>query len=136
MISAVCQAGEPEPTARFTFGPGIQAAQKTRPTYSRRSAGRNQGLDNALARLERVHHRRRFYEIRTRAYDVKWVHSFSDQRETKLFDDNRGSGKNLERVGRSRHRRCDPGRAHRLLHPRLLEIHRRAISSTSMTNSL
>ena len=25
----------------------------------------------------------------------------------------------LERVGRSRHRRCDPGRAHRLLHPRL-----------------
>jgi hypothetical protein len=24
----------------------------------------------------------------------------------------------LERVGRSRHRRCDPGRAHRLLHPR------------------
>jgi hypothetical protein len=27
----------------------------------------------------------------------------------------------LERVGRSRHRRCDPGRAHRLLHPRVLE---------------
>ena len=33
--------------------------------------------------------------------------------------------KNLERVGRSRHRRCDPGRAHRLLHPHLLAIHRR-----------
>jgi len=30
---------------------------------------------------------------------------------------------NLERVGRSRHRRCDPGRAHRLLHPRLLPVH-------------
>jgi hypothetical protein len=27
----------------------------------------------------------------------------------------------LERVGRSRHRRCDPGRAHRLLHPRFVE---------------
>jgi hypothetical protein len=31
---------------------------------------------------------------------------------------------NLERVGRSRHRRCDPGRAHRLLHPRWLAMHR------------
>jgi hypothetical protein len=29
---------------------------------------------------------------------------------------------NLERVGRSRHRRCDPGRAHRLLHPHLLQF--------------
>jgi hypothetical protein len=29
--------------------------------------------------------------------------------------------KRLERVGRSRHRRCDPGRAHRLLHPRFVE---------------
>ena len=27
----------------------------------------------------------------------------------------------MERVGRSRHRRCDPGRAHRLLHPRFVE---------------
>ena len=27
----------------------------------------------------------------------------------------------VERVGRSRHRRCDPGRAHRLLHPRLCQ---------------
>ena len=33
---------------------------------------------------------------------------------------------NLERVGRSRHRRCGPGRAHRLLHPRLLATHRRS----------
>ncbi len=31
----------------------------------------------------------------------------------------------LERVGRSRHRRCDPGRVHRLLHPRLLVTHLR-----------
>ena len=30
---------------------------------------------------------------------------------------------NLERVGRSRHRRCDPGRVHRLLHPRSLAMH-------------
>jgi hypothetical protein len=30
---------------------------------------------------------------------------------------------NLERVGRSRHRRCSPGRAHRLLHPRLSLFH-------------
>jgi len=63
---------------------------------------------------------------------VKYVHSFSDQppSQIKLFevkscDDNRSSRKNLERVGRSRHRRCDPGRAHRLLHPRLLATHRR-----------
>ena len=44
-------------------------------------AGVNQSLDNVLARLERIHHGRHFHEIWTRAYDVKYVHSFSDQRQ-------------------------------------------------------
>jgi len=39
---------------------------------------------------------------------------------------------NLERVGRSRHRRCDPGRAHRLLHPRLLAFIEATQNSTSI----
>jgi len=34
---------------------------------------------------------------------------------------------NLERVGRSRHRRCDPGRVHRLLHPQCLATSARNI---------
>ena len=110
-------------------------------------AGVNQGLDDLLARLERIHHGRHFHEIWASANDVKYVHSFSDQRETRLnylrlnylgpnlSDENRGNGKDLERVGRSRHRRCDPGRAHRLLHPRLLAIHRRSAKVDSMTDS-
>src|ERR1700732_5226519 len=47
-------------------------------------AGVNQRLDDVLARLERVHHRRHFYEIWASAYDVKYVHSFSDQRQPRL----------------------------------------------------
>jgi hypothetical protein len=37
----------------------------------------------------------------------------------------------LERVGRSRHRRCDPGRAHRLLHPRANTILNHSLSAAS-----
>ena len=42
-------------------------------------AGMNQGLDDMLARFERVHHGRHFHEIWPSAYDVKYVHRFSDQ---------------------------------------------------------
>jgi hypothetical protein len=86
MIWAVCQAGEPEPTARFTFGAEMPSCSKKHVRHIRVVvlAGMNQGLDNVLARLERVHHRHHFYEIWTRAYDVKYVHGFSDQRETRL----------------------------------------------------
>ena len=42
---------------------------------------------------------------------------------------------NLERVGRSRHRRCDPGRAHRLLHPRLSGMYRH-VSMTSDSSTI
>jgi hypothetical protein len=47
-------------------------------------AGMNQGLDDVLVRFERVHHRRHFHEIWASAYDVKYVHRFSDQRQLRL----------------------------------------------------
>src|SRR5258708_29245282 len=47
-------------------------------------ASMNQSLDDVLARLERVHHRRHFHKIRASPYDVKYVHSFSDQRPPRL----------------------------------------------------
>jgi hypothetical protein len=45
----------------------------------------NQPLDDVLARLERIHHRRHFDEIWASAYDVKYVHRFSDQRQPRLI---------------------------------------------------
>jgi len=41
----------------------------------------DQGLNDLLARLEGIHHGRNFHEIWAGAYDVKYVHGFSDQRQ-------------------------------------------------------
>src|SRR5271155_6122730 len=41
----------------------------------------------------------------------------------------------LERVERSWHRRCDPGRAHRLLHPRGSALLRRFRKRASLTSA-
>src|SRR5271157_1284813 len=48
-------------------------------------ASMDQGLNDVLARFERVHHGRHFHEIWASAYDVKYVHRFSDQRQLRSY---------------------------------------------------
>src|SRR5208283_5398873 len=63
MISAVCFACVPEPTARFTSG-----------------AGMDESLHHILPLLQGIQDRSDLHEVRARSHDVKYVHRFSSNK--------------------------------------------------------